>query len=269
MTGVHRVLLRRDQVHKIAANHRITPEMELKPLASSETAWCWYAMDFSEGNEEEGSLEQLAVRFKTKDTADEFKAKFEACQKETPVTEQISSSKTIIKEETATAEEAAGAEDPADDDYEGYEEEDYEDNGETIMFHQTASLSVKDNDTTGWLSQGEVDFRIMYDDDVYGARIIAEGPTSSSDEFNCVCNHLIAMQTILSDDLTWSALDFSTDPPSYRSFKVDFSSPDITAEFRDMFAEGKDLAENSEILETVGDQDPAMFYYGQGADTEA
>ena len=45
-TGITRVLLRREQVHKIAANHRITKEMELKPLSNSETAWCWYAMDF-------------------------------------------------------------------------------------------------------------------------------------------------------------------------------------------------------------------------------
>ena len=48
-----------------------------------------------------------------------------------------------------------------------------------------------------------------------------------------------------------------------RTFKVDFSSTDKAADFRDMFAEGKDLAEQSEILETVGDQDPSHFYYGQ------
>ena len=46
----------------MACNHLLTRDMELKPLASSEKAWCWYAMDFSEGCEEEGSLEQLAVR---------------------------------------------------------------------------------------------------------------------------------------------------------------------------------------------------------------
>ena len=51
VAGVSRVLFRRDQVRKIAANHRITKDMELKPLASSETAWCWYAMDFSEGKD--------------------------------------------------------------------------------------------------------------------------------------------------------------------------------------------------------------------------
>lgn len=49
------------QVHKIACNHLITREMALQPLASSETAWCWFAMDYSEGCED-GSLEKLAVR---------------------------------------------------------------------------------------------------------------------------------------------------------------------------------------------------------------
>ena len=86
--------------------------MELKPLASSETAWCWYAMDFSEGlsgfflnsdspnscspyfapsalpllpagHEADGSLEHLAVRFKTATAAGEFKTQFEACQEGT------------------------------------------------------------------------------------------------------------------------------------------------------------------------------------------
>jgi E3 SUMO-protein ligase RanBP2 len=51
------------QVFKVACNHLLTRDMELKPLASSETAWCWYAMDFSEGSEATGSLEQLAVRY--------------------------------------------------------------------------------------------------------------------------------------------------------------------------------------------------------------
>lgn len=258
-SGVTRVLLRRDQVHKIAANHRITKDMELKPLASSETAWCWYAMDFSEGHEESGSLEHLAVRFKHKNAADEFKEKFEKCQEE--IGEVVS--ETVVVPE-ANVEEAA---EQGDEDYEGYEdEEDYDENGETIMFHQTATLHIK-NDTTGeFMNQGEVDLRIVYDDDVYGARILAEGPSAGAEDDSTVCNHLIAMQTVLNDgaELEWSALDFSTDPPSYRTFRVEFSSDDLKAEFKDMFSEGKELAEQSEILETVGDQDPSQFYYGQG-----
>ena len=132
VSAVHRVLLRRDQVHKIAANHRITPEMELKPLASSETAWCWYAMDFSEGHEAEGSL---AVRFKTADTAQEFKKVFEECQ-------AGKTTSTINSSATSTVTERAPVQpDPRDEEEEeeyGEEDEDYE-AGETIMFHQVTT----------------------------------------------------------------------------------------------------------------------------------
>ena len=48
------------------------------------------------------------------------------------------------------------------------------------------------------------------------------------------------MQTVLNEGLhlEWSALDFSTDPPSYRTFRVEFSSDELKADFKDMFAEG-------------------------------
>ena len=86
----------------------------------------------------------------------------------------------------------AEEEDDEEDEY-GEEEEDYDEAGETIMFHQTGvTLYIKQEDTGTWLSQGEVDFRIVYDDDVYGARIIAEGPSAQGDEeYHIVCNHLI------------------------------------------------------------------------------
>merc|ERR1712029_181969 len=72
-----RVLQRRDQIHKIACNQLISTDMELKPLSSSETALCWYAMDYAE---DEAKMEHLAVRFKTAETKNEFKKIFEECQ---------------------------------------------------------------------------------------------------------------------------------------------------------------------------------------------
>ena len=38
--------------------------------------------------------------------------------------------------------------------------------------------------------------------------------------------------------MQWSALDFSTDPPAQRTFKVQFDEDEITAEFKDIFDEG-------------------------------
>lgn len=69
--------MRRDQVFKVCANHVITKTMELKPLNVSNNALVWTASDYADG---EAKVEQLAVRFKTKEMADCFKKKFEECQ---------------------------------------------------------------------------------------------------------------------------------------------------------------------------------------------
>ena len=56
-----RVLLRREQVLKVACNHLISTTMELKPMATSETAWCWVATDYTDN---QPHVEQFAVKFK-------------------------------------------------------------------------------------------------------------------------------------------------------------------------------------------------------------
>nr|XP_006817974.1 PREDICTED: E3 SUMO-protein ligase RanBP2-like [Saccoglossus kowalevskii] len=77
-TGRIRVLMRRDQVLKVCANHYITSAMELRPNTGSDRSWVWCALDFSE---EEAKDEQLAVKFKTPELAMNFKDVFEKCQK--------------------------------------------------------------------------------------------------------------------------------------------------------------------------------------------
>ncbi|XP_061083172.1 E3 SUMO-protein ligase RanBP2 isoform X3 [Conger conger] len=76
--GKLRVLMRREQVLKVCANHLITTTMNLKPLSGSDRAWMWLASDFSDGD---ARLEQLAAKFKTPELADDFKQKFEECQR--------------------------------------------------------------------------------------------------------------------------------------------------------------------------------------------
>ena len=77
-SGKIRVLMRRDQVLKICANHQITTDMKLQPNAGSDRSWVWSTLaDFSE---QECKAEQLAVKFKSEDFAKQFKEKFEECQ---------------------------------------------------------------------------------------------------------------------------------------------------------------------------------------------
>uniref|UniRef100_A0ABM0GTA4 E3 SUMO-protein ligase RanBP2-like n=1 Tax=Saccoglossus kowalevskii TaxID=10224 RepID=A0ABM0GTA4_SACKO len=76
--GHVRILMRRERVFNVCANHYLTSEMTLVPNAGSDRSWVWNALDASDG---EPKPEQLAVKFKTPDVADEFKVKFEEAQK--------------------------------------------------------------------------------------------------------------------------------------------------------------------------------------------
>lgn len=72
--GKVRVLMRREQVHKICANHIITPDMEIKPMNNEPKAYFWVANDFAE---EKVILEKFCIRFKTSNIALDFYNTFE------------------------------------------------------------------------------------------------------------------------------------------------------------------------------------------------
>ncbi|KAI1241662.1 hypothetical protein IHE44_0005148 [Lamprotornis superbus] len=74
----YRVLMRRDQVLKVCANHVITKEMNLVPSDTSNNAFIWTATDYADG---EVKVEQFAVRFKSQEMANSFKKMFEECQR--------------------------------------------------------------------------------------------------------------------------------------------------------------------------------------------
>ena len=134
------------------------------------------------------------------------------------------------------------------------------------MYERECEMSDKDNGTLG-----KVLLRIVYDDDVYGARIVATpNEENNAEEDETICNHLIAIQTeLVSSELTcsWSALDFSKDPPSYRGFQAKFESEADLNEFKETFSEGKELADQSEILELPQNEgDGGAYYYGEGGE---
>ena len=75
----YRIVMRREQVLKLCANHAITKEMKLLHMHQSDRAWCWFAQDYSE---EEMKREHFAIRFKNLKIATDFKEVFESCQKD-------------------------------------------------------------------------------------------------------------------------------------------------------------------------------------------
>lgn len=74
VTGKVRVLMRREQIHKICANHVITSDMEIKPMKNETKAYFWVANDFAD---ETVVLEMFCIRFKTADIAQQFSDIFE------------------------------------------------------------------------------------------------------------------------------------------------------------------------------------------------
>ena len=76
-TGKIRVLMRRDQILKICCNHYITGDMELTPLANSNTSWTW--MTLSDFSDEQAKVEKLCIRFKLLETAQSFQSVFTEC----------------------------------------------------------------------------------------------------------------------------------------------------------------------------------------------
>jgi len=74
-TGVSRVLMRRDQTHKVCANHKITADMNLviHNQDKDKKSFLWGANDFAD---EQVTLEKFLVRFKTAETAEQFRVAF-------------------------------------------------------------------------------------------------------------------------------------------------------------------------------------------------
>ena len=74
-SGRGRVLMRREQIKKLCANHNITAGMELKPNVGSDRSWVWYtSADYADG---EAKPEKLAIKFKTSKMALKFKKVFD------------------------------------------------------------------------------------------------------------------------------------------------------------------------------------------------
>ncbi|KAG5883507.1 hypothetical protein JTB14_013934 [Gonioctena quinquepunctata] len=77
-SGKVRILMRRDQILKICANHFITKDMSLTPMANNEKAYIWAAQDFAD---EEVVSETFCIRFKTPEEGKKFLEAFESAKK--------------------------------------------------------------------------------------------------------------------------------------------------------------------------------------------
>lgn len=69
--GSYRLLLRREQIHKLVLNLALNCDFQINPMKQSDKAFCWVAQNFAE-DQQNGELESLSVRFKNADLANKF-----------------------------------------------------------------------------------------------------------------------------------------------------------------------------------------------------
>ncbi|XP_055374045.1 E3 SUMO-protein ligase RanBP2 [Condylostylus longicornis] len=74
--GTYRIILRREQVHKLVLNHTIPKYFALNEMTNSVKSFCWSAINYADENPQ---LEKLAIRFKNTDLAKKFQQKINEC----------------------------------------------------------------------------------------------------------------------------------------------------------------------------------------------
>ncbi|XP_067669536.1 RANBP2-like and GRIP domain-containing protein 8 isoform X2 [Haliotis asinina] len=252
----YRMLMRRDQVHKVACNHLVAPNMVLSPMATSETAWCWTAQDYAEN---EAKIEQFALRFKTEELAKQFKKKFDEVQELVRQAEAAHPAKNANNSAAEPKTQGVSVTEEKDEDD---DDDDDDSEEESIVFEKRATLTYFENDE--WKKLGMGNLKILYNEDLNGNQIDMD-----TDDKLKICNHVICREHSVRLEkpkraCMWSAQDFSTDEPVRRNFKASFSSVAAAEEFAKSFMEGVSLARDSELSEQISHEmdTPVIFSHG-------
>ncbi|CAF1511694.1 unnamed protein product [Didymodactylos carnosus] len=77
-TKVCRILMRREQVLKVCANHQISSTMEMKSHHASDNAYVWNCLDYADNSTKQ---ETFCVKFKTSAQAKQFNSAFNDAKK--------------------------------------------------------------------------------------------------------------------------------------------------------------------------------------------
>uniref|UniRef100_A0A1A9YUI2 E3 SUMO-protein ligase RanBP2 n=1 Tax=Glossina morsitans morsitans TaxID=37546 RepID=A0A1A9YUI2_GLOMM len=75
--GTYRMLMRREQIHKLVLNHRIGADFVFNNLSKNPKSFAWASMNYAESSE--GVLEKLAVRFNNEKLAKQFSEQLKEC----------------------------------------------------------------------------------------------------------------------------------------------------------------------------------------------
>ncbi|KAL0127950.1 hypothetical protein PUN28_003304 [Cardiocondyla obscurior] len=245
--GSYRLLLRREQVHKVVCNFLITPDVEFRPLSTSNQAWMWAGMNYAE---QERCVEQLAVKFKSPELAREFKAHIDNIQQELREKKTTEDERCIggveDNEEHDRNNDVDEQEEEEDDEEE--EEEDEEDQEILPIIERRATVYARWPNDNNWESVGLGTLAIYYDSEIYAERIILK----LDDSEGFASNTIISIDTVMQvegKECIWSGIDYALDPPVRRVLRAVFSSVQAAQQMHTFFEDGLDSAKQAGVVE--------------------
>ncbi|XP_046668951.1 E3 SUMO-protein ligase RanBP2 isoform X2 [Homalodisca vitripennis] len=254
-TNTYRLLLRREQVHKVVCNQLITSELELQPLAGSDKAFCWAGMNMAE-EYGEPQLEKVAVRFKHSEIANEFKTKLEECvtvvkARKSKTAPEVTDSSAQLLEPAVTIEEVTIEYSEGDDG--DYEREYSEGEDNEPMFEKRATLHIRDQGNK-WTKAGQGELRIYFDNinlacvnfRIDGGKLITIMISTESN-----------VQQLTDKEVSWEGIDQDLDSGDSQEYKAEFSSSQAAQEFIAIFNEATELSQtfDSSYVEESGPED--------------
>ncbi|XP_011170959.2 E3 SUMO-protein ligase RanBP2 [Solenopsis invicta] len=250
--GSYRLLLRREQVHKVVCNFLITPDVEFHPLSTSNQAWMWAGMNYAE---QEPCVEQLAVKFKSPDLARQFKAHIDNIQHELREKRTTEGERCIGEADSEEHDVDRGndvdeeEEEEEEDDEEEEDEEDEEDDQEMLpIIEKRATVFARWPNDNKWESVGLGNLAIHYDSEIYAERIVLK--LDDSEEY--ASNTIISMDTVMrveGKECIWSGIDYALDPPMRRVLRAVFSSVQAAQQMHTFFEDGVDSAKQAGVVE--------------------
>ncbi|TGZ32049.1 E3 SUMO-protein ligase RanBP2 [Temnothorax longispinosus] len=243
--GSYRLLLRREQVHKVVCNFLITSDVEFHPLSTSDQAWMWAGMNYAE---QEPCVEQLAVKFKSPDLARQFKAHIDNVQQELRDKRTTEGERCIGETEDSEEHDRGNDVEEEQEEEEEDEEEDEEDDHEIPIIEKRATVFARWPNDTKWESVGLGNLAIYYDSEIYAERIVLK--LDDSEEY--ASNTIISMDTVMrveGKECIWSGIDYALDPPGRRVLRAVFSSVQAAQQMHTFFEDGVDCAKQAGVVE--------------------
>lgn len=224
-TRTYRLLLRREVVHKIVLNQRITSNLDMQLFSKSANTWMWAGYNFCDN---EMLSEKLAVRFKDEKTCTRFYETVQKAIEEVRKVESNASDFPTTIENISEVDNDEVDEEEAEDEEEVDEEEDEED-GRRVLFAKECALSEK-LPSGEWVELSSVvHLEIIYDPERWISRIIAVDDTGCI-HTNSVIKYTESSMRMEPDEngviCNWTSLDSDGENMIKRNLRATFDSND-------------------------------------------